>query len=345
MKVLQLGDMAGVAYNLTGSLREFKIDANMVVWKKHKIFPDERWLYYPQTENKMRNLVETYYLIHKFKDYDIFHAHSGYNLYMLPFHRKKYVAHFHGSDIREVAATNSIQGKLLRRCMIKADAIVVSTIDLIKDIRGLGMDMKKVHFLPNPINIYLFKKHDASVDLHQGHDVVLFSPTLVQRMKRTEKLINAFKEISDRYDVILYLIDSGDSLYNEEIKNLIRKSGIMNIRYLPPIEPGDMHNYYNACDIVLDQFNDEKVFGQISVEGMACEKPVINSLAESYEPFFEMPPIFKGNTEEDIKKSLLYLIENTDERNRAGRRGRQWVEKYHSHKKVIGELIKIYATL
>jgi len=80
--------------------------------------------------------------------YDIIHVHAPrfYRQYIHKFYpRKKWIAHFHGSDIR--GKWNENQSHFANNCYL-----AVSTIDLLKGCPT------NTHWIPNPIDLELFKR-------------------------------------------------------------------------------------------------------------------------------------------------------------------------------------------
>ena len=127
MKVVQIGDIAGVALNLTRGLKALGLEANLLLMPKPgDSFPVDE----PCVEvirSPIRTLTHARLaarLLTHYRDCNIFHAHSLYNIPLMLINRLT-VSHFHGSDLRESAAEDSIIGRLLRRSM--RCAVIVCT--------------------------------------------------------------------------------------------------------------------------------------------------------------------------------------------------------------------------
>jgi len=94
-------------------------------------------------------------------------------------------------------------------------------------------------------------------------------------------------------------------------------------------------------DIVADQFI-VGWYAMFALEGMSMGKPVLTYLREdllqlySYFSFAKECPIVNTPIS-DIKKNLITLIKNKELREELGKKGRAYVEKYHSYK-AIGKM-------
>jgi len=258
---------------------------------------------------------------------------------------KLMVSHFHGSDIREVASSDSLFGKLLRRAMRQTKKIIVSTPDLLRNMQQLGIPKDKYLFLPNPIDTERFSPKDTNVTLGDGKTVRLFNPVRFQKIKHNEKLLYAYRDLQDKYPISLYLIK--DDMYSPEyirIMRLIQELELKRVYYLPRLSPWEMEHYYNAADIILSKFS-PYMMDLISLEAMSCAKPLITGLDKDEHSYPETPPVLKGNTVGEISDSIVYLLENKDSWEKIGIRNREWVIRYHSTSSVIERLCSIYSSV
>lgn len=97
----------------------------------------------------------------------------------------------------------------------------------------------------------------------------------------------------------------------------------------------------SQCDIYIDQLV-LGCHGAAAVEAMAFGKPVVcyinPVIGKNYPPEL---PLFNANPD-TIAEKLELLLKNASLRRELGKKGRQYVEKYHDDKKVAGDLIRIY---
>ncbi len=104
--------------------------------------------------------------------------------------------------------------------------------------------------------------------------------------------------------------------------------------------------FWEACaqaDIVFDQLGDGLI-GGAGLDAMAIGRPVIaNAGPEGFEDLFgEVPPICRAKTPEEVYAQLKRLAFNQDERDRIGRSGRQYMEKYFNPEHATQQIVEIF---
>lgn len=148
MKILHIGNTAGVASTLAKYVnRQFEAICDVITLKSFdpfgvtvygQLWDCPTWLF------KVKSVLKA----HK---YDIIHVHSleGIGKFIKKVYPyKKLVMHFHGSDIRGKWREKEHYWK-------KADAILVSTEDLLEDAPSEAL------YLPNPVDTELFYPRQA----------------------------------------------------------------------------------------------------------------------------------------------------------------------------------------
>jgi len=348
MKVIQVGDIANVARTLTQGLREAGIDSRLLLMPKSgdTDVPEEPGIdIIRQRFRVLTHLILICRLLGRYRNSDIFHAHALYNI-LLMFLNKLEVSHFHGSDLLEVASGNSLYSKLLRRAMHKTKRILVSTPDLLDRVAAIGIPLEKVTFLPNPIDVNHFRPREVQ-SLFGENDLTirLFHPTRFQSIKHNERLLYAFQQLQTKYPLSLYLIQHKfHSPDQQKIADIIKKLGLKRTYFIPAVSHKRLVSYYNAADIVLDQF-ERPIMSLVSLEALSCGKPLISAFPQDSESYPEDPPVLRGFTVEEIAESISFLVEHRDQWEDIGRKGREWVIRNHSMPVVISQLKKIYQEL
>jgi len=129
-------------------------------------------------------------------------------------------------------------------------------------------------------------------------------------------------------------------------KQLINECGFADKVHWEPIQSKpSMKNFYNAADIVFDQFNEGiGTFGTVVPESLACEKPVILNYNEELHHWCypELPPATNASNEEEIVDVVMRLLDDKNYRLDIGKRGRVWFMRYHSSQIVAKRHIDIY---
>jgi|SRR5665647_596328 len=344
IKVLHLGDMAFVGYSLVELLRKNNISADYLYYRSPEIPSNKEWLHSFKTSqsdrfNKLKIMRESNSFC---RNYDVIHAHSIFGLPLL-FTKKPYILHLHGTDLRVYSKGYTPLALGLRRLIKNANKIIVSTPDLLDEVSYLR---KNATFLPNPINFNIFKPFQSKRDLHDGTEFVLFHPASQSPTKRNDILINSFSEVVRQgYDARLLLVEWG-SLINES-KKLIEKLDLRkNIEWIKHINRADLPDYYNASDIVCDQFLLNGL-GLVTLEAMACGKPVVtknipHTFKTAYSTALPLSPI---DNEISTTNEIIRLLESSDLRKKVGLKCSQWVAKEHSDSKILSLLSESYEQL
>lgn len=219
--------------------------------------------------------------------------------------------------------------------------------------KKLGVNLHK-DYLPIAFDTSLFENSDPWPEevqklrskwnfllFHPSRMLIKQDPKLVEtgQWKQNDLLIKGFaKFIKENRieDAALVIPDTSLSVDIDLAKGLIRQLKIEdNIVFLKTsdgkaFQRKDLIPYYQACDTVADDFG-VGWFGSIVCEGLACGKPVLcyvdNQIMDRLYPW---NPIISAGTEEQIVDCLIRLYENKDGLADRGRKGVEWIKKFHS---------------
>lgn len=147
MKILHVGNLANIGYMISRQLRLQGIKAELLMEKNPKSienplnldsslnnsYPD--WFSFYDKKSSWKTTI-----IKKMRDrnYNLIYAYVELPIFAY-LSRKPFVAHPQGSDLREMAFSNSIRGILLRRAYRKAKAIIVSSPEQIFLVKKLKL--------------------------------------------------------------------------------------------------------------------------------------------------------------------------------------------------------------
>ena len=349
MRVLQIGDMAGVAYKMTQALSADGVDARLLVCEREKRFViDEIEAFVERLpyNNRWSNVNVFCKLLSNYTDFDIYHGHSLMNIILhgvgLP-----YVAHFHGSDVKEVAVSNTYEGALLRMAMRKAEHVLYCTHDLEDGLEFAGVEQDRRSWLPNPIDLASFKKAHTSTKLMEGFEKTIFHPQRIHPNRHNELFFKAFVRIAGAYPEVgvCWVHHDRSGELHEAIETLIRKHRMeARFRVIPRIEWKRMVEYLNAADIVVDFFNSSaKAVSQTTLEAMSCEKPTIAAVNSEEDYYLRSSPILPGGSVDEIESSLRMLLDHPDRWGCIGREGRDWVAANHGVDMVKKRIMGVYS--
>lgn len=240
--------------------------------------------------------------------------------------KKKMIMHHWGNDVRfhEQAKNNNpfvytgdsppneeIHGKLLKITEYIKEAIVqdFEVYEYVKDY------YEKVHILPIAIDLSHFEPHYPSSIKEKP--LILHAPTN-PAFKGTTCVEETIEKLKGKYDFDYRRIEK---MNHEEVISL-----------------------YADADIIIDQVLCGS-YGLLSVESMALGKPVLTYIrSDLVSTFPNELPIINSNPD-TLNHQLKLLLENPKLRRELGMKGRSYAEKYHSHDRVIEQLLTIYSNL
>ena len=342
MRVLQVGDIARVSYHLTKFLQQNGVDARLLVNKFYQ-YPVQPWIDQNPNIPVLKRALSFAKLISRYRGVDVYHGHGLASLLLFAA-GKDYVAHLHGDDLLEVAPSPTLMGKLLRQALRNACAILVSTPNLLSYVERLGLNKSSpLFFLPNPVDVDVFRPASTTTALRERREFTIFHPAAFAGKKHNAELLHAVAHLSTKYDVLLYMTERIAKQEDRDLRdNLIRELGLTNIRWVRSLELDQMVQFYNTVDIVADQFNPEPCICLIALEAMASQKPVIAG-GSGYERFYAKgPPLFTGSNREEIAASLEFLFQHRTRWKEFGEEGRDWVTTHHGPSEVVSKLMDIY---
>ena len=351
MKILYAGNLVNVGYSHTSLCREKGLDMELLMQKNPepnsdpfqyvpdlneypswiKFYDRQKSLWQLNVVKMMRN--SKYQLIHSHVELPIFARFSG----------KKFIAHTLGSDLKEMAFSNSLRGFLLRQAYNKANLVIYSTPD-----QSPMLDKLKIHhrlFLPLLRDLRLFKKIQITTN-DLSNNFLIFHPTShIWKSKGNDILIRAFEKfVKFHPNSYLIMIDKG--IDSKKSKQLVKNLKIENkIKFLSRLNSSDLVKYYNLADVVADQFI-EPGLGGIGMETLSCEKPLLNFCPNNcYQGMYdEPPPVVHAETSDDIYQQLITLLDEQTRKD-IGNNGIKWIDKNMSSQILIKKYHFLYNSI
>ena len=369
MRILVFGNMANDGYAVAKELRKMNQDVDLAInisdfgmalpeWEDGNIAnnidpytvsrneikdswnpPD--WIHYfdflnklPWKKHMIAKIKSRINVIKMMREYDIVETHVPWAIYA-QFARIPYVVYDAGW-IRYFPNGNNIRDKLARRGYSKAKRIIITNPDTFGISDSLPyLHQDRIHFSPFAIDPEKYKPLDMKelrAKYAQENDILLFSPSRqIWKEKGNDKMIKAYSRFVRIFPNSKFIM-VGWSDDEEKSKKLVNSLGVSdNMIWIKPVPKNQLIQYYNAADIVLDQFVLGS-WGTSTPEAMSCGKPVLIFYKKNYilRAFGEEPPILNSFTEEDIHSNLVKLAQDTDFRNDMGKRSREWVVKTHA---------------
>ena len=323
-------EIANQMYTLTRGLRKLGIKADTCNYYPTYLGYKSDYMYNISAHNDMQRIQQDQLEIlqNSISNYDLFHFHFGSSLTLdnsdlsvLADCGKKMFMHHWGSDVRlyskavklsKFVAVKTIDEDAIKRnmelCAKHIDHCIVGDYELYEYVKDY---YNNVYVLPVAIDLEKIPVEEAQ---ENERLVVVHAPTS-QAIKGTEHILKAVQELKQKYDFEFILVSNKS---NECAKAI-----------------------YRQADIIIDQLL-IGCYGVFAVESMAMGKPVISWISDFMkEKYPKDLPIFIASPE-NICQQLESLLKDKKLRKDIGRRGREYVERYHDMNLVSKKLLDLY---
>jgi glycosyltransferase involved in cell wall biosynthesis len=360
-KILYVGNLANISYNLAKNLRAegLKIDLfiNEHASSQNKPFSIDKkhsgWVHYFKYKWKLFNFFEIIFVA---KKYDVV---QGFYSAAIPlqFTGKPYIIYTTGSDFRDLAQKNTPMGLLMERAFRKAKIFLCCQIDHIDLIRN--QKYNNVIFMPLSVEIHGDKtsnsnKESVKKNNNKNSKITILHPTNhvwnydnKLPCKRNDIFIRGLAEFIKRsgksgVDIRCIMMKRGKDF--EKSMALVEKLGIKdNIQIMEEVSQTKLLTLIKESDIISDQFGLGS-FGLIALESMSVKKPVLININKNLEKIFygDNSPIPELDTPKKISDYLSYLAGSRENLRKEGEKQYAFVKKYHDSKVVAKKLEKVY---
>ena len=215
------------------------------------------------------------------------------------------------------------QGKKIVCCYYGSDLRIRGLIKELDEISDLNLTSEYDHLALKKDLQYLFYPYDVS-ELPKKKDhasdtiKIIHSPTN-RKYKGTELIISVIDKIKKEKNIEFLLMENVDRKKLLEIKS--------------------------ECDISIDQVGGTMGgtgYGKAGLETLAMGIPTVTNMTKGYEKWLPENPFVVANNSEELYKVLINLIDNESYRIENGKKGIEWVKKYHSFESVNNNLMKFY---
>lgn len=266
-------------------------------------------------------------------EFDVFHLFFGHTVLLndneldiLKELNKKIVMNYWGSDIRikSIAEKNNKYVKLkfedeyevvgnIKRISEKIDTCIVADKELYQYVYPYFKNIKFV----SAAMILDEQNQNYESKSKSEHIRIVHAPTS-RKIKGSDYIIKAVESLKNKYNLEFILVEN---MTNDEAKKI-----------------------YRSADIIIDQIR-IGTYGVFALESMMMGKPTITYIADSYRDGYpDELPIISANID-NIKEVLEDRIINIEETRLIGKKGIEYINKYHDANKIAGELIDIYNLL
>ena len=297
----------------------------------------------------------------KYKNFDILHSNEAFAYKYL--HNKKRepvimqswaLEPFYGDECKAQKGLKALYVKFFLQkpwlyCLKKSECVTADKGFQIPLITALGIDKKKIGFIPNGIDwkaIQRRKKNFKNRRKELGfdkNDLVLISVCQMVRDKGVLEMVEAFslaKEVISNLKMVLI----GKGILEEELKEKIKELGLeKDIKMLKNIDEDILFDYHLSSDIFINAVRTNNFMLSIQ-EAMACGLPIVSSA----QPFL----IEEGvngyvvgiNNPKGIAEGIIKLNNNPEQAKKMGEKSTKLSEEY-DWVHVVDSAEKIYLNL
>ena len=234
------------------------------------------------------------------------------------------IVHAHGSDVRD---RGGFGGTVVRRALERAQAVVVSTPDL------LAHTPRNAVYLPSPVDTDLFVPSPSSTDqadsLIRPPTVLLFAQ--LTAIKGAEQLVAAAAALrSERPSVRIIGIAGGTH------DAQATAAGVELLTHLGRVE---LSRLLRSVDVVVGQQR-LGALGLSELEAMACGRAVVAPIRQDL--YDDPVPVIDAPDPDAIARRCIELIGDPVARAATGDRARDYVVRNHAPHVVAGLLTSLY---
>lgn len=267
-------------------------------------------------------------------------------IYSLVGNKSKFIFHLHN----DIGKTD--KPKELCKYISDTSYKVIACSNFLKDKFNLITNSNKAEVLYNSIDLKDFNYDETGRNIIRkqynlkDNDYVFGYVGRISQEKGILELVQAFKKFLERTNVNdCYLIIVGSIWYNQVSHNKysldIQKNitGIEKyIKFVGEVPNGKIKEYMSSMDCVVIPTVCEEAFGMVSIEAMACERPVIASNSGGLVEIVDSSCGFivdRNNLVDNICNKLEYVYHNSAKAKAMGKNGRKKVnniDNFHSDK-------------
>lgn len=242
--------------------------------------------------------------------FDMVHIHYAYLGMLGVLGNFDYIAHCHGSDIREITPFTR---PLIERSLENASHVFYATPDLAGYVLSRRPDAQ---FLPNPVDSDQFIPTTPAVE----RDGVFIACGLTE-IKGAPRLLDACRKLAAcRPDIRVTAIAGGP--YTMDFRAL------PNVTLIPHMTRSHFRETINAHGVVIGQARVGAI-GMAELESMSCARPLVAWFRHD-RAYAEPPPMVRAVDGADIAAAVIRLHDDLGERESLGNASRTWVQHMHN---------------
>jgi len=325
--------------------------------KKNGYYEEDGLLYYHAP--LMKSLWEIFFVdrfgtyrqlekIFEKRKIDIIHFHSPLFTFLHGFLKtKKYPLIMTTHYLLDIKATEAQAAIYLRfiRWMTRyigkhVDKIICVNEDYIPVFEKWGVDLNKLVYIPNGVDIKKFSPGKSSVkNKFKDQKIILYFGRL-HYQKNVELLVKGFKFVKEKIDNVKLIIVGTGNQYDKLKKMSANDKDIIMTGF---VSDEDLIDYMRAADMVVFPSRGENASFTI-MEAMACELPIVSSDVGNAKKILGdgRGILLEKYTEEEIADICVDILTDKKKAEKIGKTARKYVEKYHSWDVISKQTEELY---
>lgn len=245
-----------------------------------------------------------------------------------------------------------ILGRAMERKTNKESDRIVTISNSMRDIlKGYGLNEKKVEVVSDGVDTDIFKPVDAR-DLRSKYgrsaETIVIFQGVIDPQDKPDLILDASKIVLKKHPrTLFWIIGNGTAVPG--LKKKISRSGLLDKFYFSGwVSQTELARYICASDIGLVILpNTLSARGRVTLkefEYWACGIPVVASRLPALEEVIgegETGLFYEPNSFQSLAKRIIELVENKNERERMGKRGREVVKERFEWQKLADEFVEL----
>ena len=352
MKLLNLFGLGDTSMLLTVALNRLGIDTDLLLsnkmFKTHlpswmRDFPElENHTYVWQAEDAMD--FQTVLQLGKFcNKYDHIIAHAPGAVYHHLFKKPFSIwdggsSHFLWNNIRLSIDAIQYDKEAARRGYYRAKHILCNDINVYYEWLPRNL-IERATPIPLPVDCDTFKPMICLSKVEDDPFIVYFPTRQISELKGIRPILEGFKQFTEEVPESILLI----AKYGRDVpytRYLIEELKLQdNAKFVDIVPKQEFAAALNYADVIIDQVVLGAI-GGVTVQAMACEKPVIvNANQDWYREHYDLVPIINAKDSEGVYNGLLTA--HITHWNGIKELGRKFILKYHEYNKVAERLVEV----
>ena len=300
-------------------------------------------------------------LVKRFK-IDLIHAHFAYpegfaGLLAKNSTGKPLIVTLHGYDILMDPSIgygirlNKHCDFIVRKVLREADKIFVASRYVYQEALKTGCSSKRLIYIANGVDVKRFNPNMDDSIIKKKHNIVnrqvIFSLRWHEPKNGIEYLIKAVPFVIREIPNAIFII-GGSGILRKHHEKLAKKLRVnQHVLFVGHIPAEELSLYYAACDVFVIPSIVE-AFGLVTVEAMACGKPVVgtnvggipDTIEDGVNGFLVEP-----RNPREIADKIVTLLQDPELRIEMGVKGAQIAETKFNLEKRLDKIVEFYSQL